>query len=304
MGLRIRTNVASINAQRRLEKSTEAVGRQMNKLASGYRINSASDDAAGLAISENLRGDIRSLAAAKRNANDGISMVQIAEGGLVETSNMLIRLRELAIQASSDTVGATERDYLDKEFLLLKEEIDRISTSTEYNGTRLLMGNSEKPAEFGVSNGFPLEIQVGKSYFHQADSIEKRNPINIIRMDFGSINAFTHGEGSLEIGSHEEGSRVNTKESAQGSIATIDRALERVAGYRAKLGAIQNRLDSTINNLSVNTENMTEARSRIIDVDFAEATAALTKHNILQQAGTSVLANANAQPQVALALLA
>jgi flagellin len=303
MGLRIRTNVASLNAQRRLGISSDNLRDSMNKLASGERINKAADDAAGLAVSENLRADVRSLNMAKRNALDGVSLVQTAEGGLVETSNMLIRLRELAIQSSSDTLGNTERGFLDKEFLQLKDEIDRIASSTEFNGTRLLVGNAEIPEELKSSNAFPLEIQVGKDYFTDSDALDKPNAVNIIKIDFANLNAFTSGEGSLDLGKAEEGTRVDVKVNAQASITKLDTAITKISDYRAYLGSIQNRLGSTINNLGVQNENLEESRSRIRDTDFASETARMTQENILQQAGTSVLTNANQQPQIALRLL-
>lgn len=303
MGLRIRTNIASLNAQRRLNLSTNELQDSSAKLASGSRINKAADDAAGLAISENLKADIRSLDQAKRNAGDGVSLVQTAEGGLVETSNMLIRLRELAIQSASDTIGDTERQFTDREFLQLKDEIDRIAASTEFNGTKLLIGDADVGDEITNNASFPLEIQVGKEYYQDADSLDAANPVNIIKMDFSRLNAFTEGEGSLELGRAEEGTRVNTKEAAQLSIAQLDKAIVQVNDYRSYLGAIQNRLGSTIRNLSVQSENLSEANSRIRDTDFAMETAKYTQANILQQAGTSVLANANQQPQIALKLL-
>lgn len=303
MGLRIRTNMASLNAQRRLGNSTDELQSSMGKLASGERINKSADDAAGLAISENLRADIRSLNMAKRNTLDGVSMVQTAEGALVETSNMLIRLRELAVQAASDTVGGTERGFLDKEYLQLKDEIDRIANSTEFNGTRLLVGNAEIPEELKSSNKFPLEVQVGKNFYEGMDAIDKQNAVNIIKIDLSNLNAYTSGEGSLDIGQAEGGTRLHTKESAQHSISSLDKAITRVNDYRSYLGAIQNRLMSTSSNLNIQTENLSEARSRIKDTDFAAETARMTQANILQQAGTSVLATANSQPQIALQLL-
>ena len=304
MGLRIRTNISSLNAQRRLSVSTDQLRDSMTKLASGQRINKSSDDAAGLAISDNLRGHIRSLNQARRNALDGVSLVQTAEGGLEETSNMLIRLRELAIQAASDTVGATERGFTDKEYVALKDEIDRIANATEFNGTRLLVGNAKLGAELANAPGtFPMEIQVGKDYHSKSDSLKERNPVNIIKIDLGNINAFTEGTGSLGIGKAENGTRVHTKEGAQQSISAIDKAIVKVNEYRSYLGAIQNRLGTTITNLGVQTENLSEAQSRIRDTDFAAETATLTQANILQQAGASVLASANVQPQIALQLL-
>lgn len=303
MGLRIRTNVSSLSAQRSLGMSTESVQSSSEKLSSGTRINKAADDAAGLAVSENLRADIRSLNMAKRNAADGVSIVQTAEGGLNETSNMLIRLRELAIQGASDTIGNTERGFLDKEYVALKNEIDRLASVTEFNGTKLLVGNHDLPDEMKGGNAFPLEIQVGKDYFDSADSIDQANQVNIIKIDLNNLNAFTDGENSLGIGKAEDGTRVTTKVDSQKSIATLDTAITKVAEYRAYLGAIQNRLGSTIANLNVTSENLSTANSRIRDTDFAEETAKMTSANILQQAGTAVLSQANQQPRIAMSLL-
>lgn len=307
MGLRIKTNIASINAQRRLGISTEQLANSGNKLASGERINKAADDAAGLAISENLRADVRSLNMARRNANDGVSLVQTAEGGLMETTNMLIRLRELAVQASSDTVGTQERGFLDQEYQALKLEIDRIANSTEFNGTRLLIGQVEMPEDMrGNENQFPLEVQISKDYYINSDAIDNANPTNIIRIDLQGLNAFSQGENSLQLNESTTGEAltgITEKRQAQLSINRLDSAITRVNEYRAYLGAIQNRFGSTIQNLGVQIENLDTARSRIRDTDFASETAEYTKTKILQQAGTSVLAQANAQPQIALGLL-
>ncbi len=304
MGLRIKTNIGSINAQRQLNNTTLQLRDTMTKLASGSRINKASDDAAGLAVSENLRADIRSLNMAARNANDGISLVQTAEGGLSQTANMLIRLRELSIQAASDTIGDREREFLDKEFLQLKDEIDRIANITSFNGTRLLIGDTQLPDDMNQRpNSFPLEVQVSKDYYAESDAITERNPVNTIKIDFSRINAFADGEGSLNLGRAEEGTRVNNKAAAQNSIQVIDHAIFKVNDYRAYLGGVQNRLGTAIENLGTWTENLTESNSRIRDTEFAEETANLTKQNILQQAGTSVLASANTSPQIALSLI-
>lgn len=304
MGLRIRTNVSSINAQRRLAKSTQGLQESASKLASGKRINKAADDAAGLAISTNLNADIRSLNQAQRNASDGVSMVQTAEGALVETTNMLTRLRELAVQGASDTIGAPEREFLNKEFTALKEEIDRIANVTEFNGTRLLIGEADV-AE-GVANPpgtYPLEIQVGKDFYEGSDDVSQSNQVNIIKIDLQNLNAFTEGDGSLNIGRANEGTQVDTKAGAQQSIGKLDEALVKVSDYRAYLGSIQNRLGSAINNLGSQVENMTAANSRIEDTDFAAETANYTSKNILQQAGSSVLAQSNTMPQIALNLV-
>jgi flagellin len=306
MGLRIRTNIASLNAQRRLETSTNKLTDSAAKLASGKRINKAADDAAGLAIATNLTADIRSMNQARRNALDGVSLVQTAEGSLEETTNMLTRLRELAVQAASDTVGQTERAFINKEFVALKDEIDRIANATEFNGTKLITGDADIPGEIKNAEGtFPLEIQVGKDYHASAevDGIDNRNQVNIIKIDLGKLNAYTTGDGSLEIGRGEEGTNTLTKQDAQQSLATLDTAIVKVSDYRSYLGSIQNRLGSTIDNLAVSTENLSAASSRIQDTDFASETAAYTSAKILQQGGSSVLAQANQQPQIALSLM-
>jgi flagellin len=306
MGLRVRTNVQSLIAQRHMGNSTNEIGKSSERLSSGYRINRGADDAAGHAISEVLRADIRSLNQARRNANDGVSLVEVAEGGLHEINNIMIRLRELSVQAASDTIGTRERKYLNQEFFALKDEVDRIAIGTEYNGTRLLTGKAEIPEEMLEDHNFsPLEVQVGKDYMPNADSLEAPNPINIIRIDMSNLNAFTDGEGSLGIGNtqNEEGTRIDTKTSAQMSITRLDKAMQTVASHRADLGAIQNRLEKTDGAIGLQVEALSAAKSRIKDIDFASETANLTQQNILQQAGASVLAQANQQPQIVMKLL-
>ena len=306
MGLRVRTNVQSLVAQRHMQMSGEEMNKATERLASGYRINKGADDAAGFAISEVLRADIRGLNQARRNANDGVSLIEVAEGGLSEINNIMIRLRELSVQAASDTIGQRERGYLNQEFFSLKDEIDRIAGGTEFNGTRLLVGNHEIPEEMKRnSNGSPLEVQVGKDYFKEVDSLQAFNPVNVIRIDMSKLNAFTDGEGSLGLGNtqNEEGARIDTKVGAQTAIGTLEVAMEQVASYRASLGAIQNRLEKTDKAIAVQTESLTAAKSRIKDADFASETANLTQSKILQQAGAAVLAQANQQPEIALKLL-
>jgi flagellin len=286
--------------------SNQKVSSHMEKLSSGYRINKAADDAAGLAISDSLHADIRSLAQARRNANDAVSMLQVAEGSLEEVTSIVTRLKELSVQAASDTVGAREREFLNREFMALKDEVDRIVLSTEFNGTRLLIGNGDVAQELLEShNQFPLEMQIGKDYIEPPDSLEARNPVNIIRLDFSQMNAATEGENSLDLGSagNEAGTRIDNKIDAQNSMAKVDQALGKIASYRATIGAAQNRLGSTERNLGVAIENLSAARSRIRDADFAYETAEFTQGNILLQAGSSVLAQANKLPQVALNLL-
>ena len=276
MGFRINTNVSSIAAQRSLSVNNREGQNTLAKLSSGTRITRASDDAAGLAISEKLKAQIRSTNQANRNANDGISMVQTAEGGLDEISSMLTRLRELSIQSASDTVGDTERGFTNMEYQNLKKEIERISQVTEFNGVKLLNGQGEL-----------LDFQIGVNN----DAFQDR-----ISYDVKMTDASIESLGVNEIA-------VDTKEGAQTALNTIDKAIEKVSGQRAALGAIQNRLISTSNNLQTTNENISAANSRIRDVDYAQATAMNAKNSILNQAGTAVLAQANAQGQNALRLI-
>ena len=277
MGFRINTNVSSLKAQRSLTITNRSAESTLAKMASGSRINKSSDDAAGLAISEKIKAQIRSSQQANRNTNDGISMVQTAEGGLEEISNMLVRLRELSIQSASDTVGDDERSYTDLEYQQLKSEIERVAQVTEFNGTKLLSGEGADPMEFqvGINN----------------DSFKDR-----IAYDVDETNASIDNLGIDDIS-------VSSKGGAQDSLEIIDRATQKVSGQRATLGALQNRLVSTSTNLETSIENLSAANSRIRDVDYAEITAENAKNNILNQAGTSVLAQANSAPQNALRLI-
>lgn len=276
MGFRIATNTASLSAQRAMNKIGSEETKTTAQLATGQRITKSADDSAGLAISEKLRANIRSSAQANRNANDGMSMIQVAEGGLDESANILIRLRELSIQSASDTVGETERGYTDMEFQQLKSELDRISQTTVFNDVQLLNGQGNK-----------LDFQIGSGN----DDFKDR-----IQYDTGKINA---GLDSLGL----SGESVNSKEGAQGSLNKIDDAIKTVSGQRAELGALQNRLIKTSSNLETSIENMSAANSRIRDVDYAEATAKNTQNSIMKQAGISVLAQAKSSPQQALSLI-
>ncbi len=276
MGLRINTNVSSLNAQRNLGKTRLDQQKVLEQLSSGQRINRAGDDAAGLAISENLKAQIRGMQQAERNAADGISLVQIAEGGLSEVSSILIRLRELAVQAASDTIGPTERKFLNVEFEQLVAEVDRIANSTEFNRVPLLNGT-----------GAVFDIQIGT----RNDPLSDRLTFDASSAD---VNVAALG---LNLAS------VADKISAQNSLAAIDSSIVSVSGIRADFGALQNRLQSTINNLQVSVENLSAANSRVRDADIASATAELTKSNILMQAGTSVLAQANNSTTSALSLI-
>lgn len=276
MALVISTNVASLNAQKNLMGTNRAMDQSLARLSSGYRINQAADDAAGLAISENLRGQIRGLGQASRNANDGISLVQVAEGGLNEVSNMLIRLRELGVQAASDTIGDTERKFLDVEYQQLKSEIQRIAEVTTFNGYDLLNGT-----------GGLMDIQVGVNNDPFKDRI--------------SFNTAAANSSLESLGMFAES--VATKEGAQASLSNVDNAMVSVNAMRANFGAMQNRLQSTVNNLAVAHENLSAANSRIRDADIAAESAELTRNTILKQAGVSVLGQANQAQQVALKLL-
>jgi flagellin len=276
MGIRINTNVASLAAQRSLGITKFNVDNNLRKLSSGERITRAADDAAGLAISEKLKGHIRGIRQAKRNSDDGISLIQTAEGGLSEISNIIIRLRELSVQAASDTVGDTERGFSNIEFQNLLEEVQRISKGSEFNGRKLLDGS-----------GGMVEIQVG---IHN-DATNDR-----IRYDSNVTDSSLEALGLVS-------ENIASKEGAQLSLAKLDDALVRVNGTRANLGALQNRLQSTSNNLGITEENFSAANSRIRDVDVAAETADLTKNNILNQAGVSVLSQANQAPNAALKLI-
>ncbi|MBL7663975.1 MAG: flagellin FliC [Bacteriovoracaceae bacterium] len=276
MGFRINTNTASIASQRALSMNNRALEDSLAKLSSGSRITKAADDAAGLAISEKLRSYIRSTAQADRNANDGISMVQVAEGGLNEVQNILTRLRELAIQASSDTVGDTERQFTDMEYQQLKLEVERIAQVTEFNGTKLLDGS-----------GDVYDFQIGINN----DDFQDR-----IKFDAAQTNARVSALGI-------DDQSIASKEGAQGSLDVVDQAIEQVSRYRANLGAVQNRLISTSQNLQISNENLQSANSRIRDVDYASETANNARNGILNSAGTAVLAQANMNGQNALKLI-
>ena len=276
MGLRIATNIAAMNSRRNMSTNNAGMERSMARLSSGFRINQAADDAAGLAISENLKAQIRGMRQANRNANDGISLVQVAEGSLNEVSNMLIRLRELAIQSSSDTIGDTERRFIDVEYQQLKSEIQRIAENTTFNGYDLLNGT-----------GGVIDIQVGV----RNDPIEDRI----------SFNSSASNSTLEALGLTAEA--VDSKNGAQNSINVVDSALVSVNAIRANFGAMQNRLVSTANNLGVSEENFSAANSRIRDTDIAAESSELVRNSILQQAAVSILSQANNSQQLALKLL-
>ena len=277
MSLVINTNVASLDAQRNLAANSEAVQVSVQRLSSGLRINSAKDDAAGLAISDRLRSQVRSIAVAIRNSQDGTSLSQTAEGGLAQIGDILTRMRELSTQSANGTLAQTDRDALDSEFTQLKDEIDRISKVTEFNGTKLLDGS--------LSDG--ITLQVGFRNVAANDQIT-------IKLD----KAANTSASGLDIAGG-----INTQANAQNMLYTLDTAIGSVSSMRGTLGAVQNRLTSTISNLSITSENLSAADSRIRDADFAQETATFTRNQILVQSATAILAQANQLPSQALTLL-
>lgn len=274
MGLRINTNVGAINAHRALTSNDGALAKSLEKLSSGFRINRASDDAAGLAISEKMRGQINGLNQAQQNAQDAISMLNTAEGALNETEAILQRMRTLAVQASSDTLVTKDRDAIKEEVGQLQSELDRIADTTEFNTQKLLNGN--------LNSG--VTIQIGA------------NQGQVMAVSIGTMNAasLTVGTGSVSL---------DSASNASTAIQNIDTALNAVSAQRAKLGAYSNRLEHTINNLGVASENLSAAESRIRDLDMAKEISAMTRNQILTQSGTSMLAQANQAPQSVLSLL-
>ncbi len=385
MALTINTNVASLNAQRNLGASQTNLNKSMQRLSSGLRINSAKDDAAGLAISDRMTSQIRGLNQATRNANDGISLAQTAEGALQESTNILQRMREIAVQSSNDTNSDSDRASLNDEVVQLKAELDRIAETTQFNGTSVIDGSmsnavfqvganagsnqtisfgitSAKAADLGTAgieavaktiaegswNGFDIEATSGTGSTGNAafDVVVKEgttlgaalsgstitltlaataggNTATLIGAALsgiagigavdvtGAADVTTSSSGSLTLnGGFDQITTtaidklsVSTRDSALGAIKSVDQALQEVDTIRGGLGAVQNRFESTIANLNNVAENLSAARSRILDADIAQETSAMTKNNILQQAGVSILAQANQAPQLALSLL-
>lgn len=268
----VKTNVASLIAQRQLSNTNMDLQKNIAKLSSGYRINTAADDAAGLAVSENMTTDIRALNQSARNANDGISMLQTAEGALGEAQGILQRMRELATQANSGGIDDTQRGLLDLEFKELIEELDDISADTQYNGQAILEGS------------FSTQFQVG---------IEATNLVTI------TLSAANPAADALSLNDDS----ITSTGAAATAIGDIDAAIDAISAQRATLGSQQNRLEVKISNIEVYRENIMAARSRIKDTDVAMEMGELTKNQILSQAGTSMLAQANSLPQTALGLL-
>ena len=275
MALSMLTNVSSLGAQRNLAKTSNAVSKNIARLSSGMRINKSADDAAGLAITSKMTAHIRGLGQAERNANDAVSLIQTAEGGLNEINGLLTRMRELAVQSSTGgTLVASDRSALDQEFQALESEIDRIVNVTQYNGQNLLNG--------ALSTGVTFQVGI----------VNTGN-------DRVSVNLLTSGSASLGTGS----STLSTASAAQSAITAIDTAISRVSSRRNTLGSAQNRLNVTISNLGSIKENLSSANSRIRDVDVASETADMSRNQILMQAGVSVLSQANQMPGMVLSLL-
>ena len=273
MGIRINTNISSLNTQRHLSASSTEFQKSMEKLSSGLRINRAGDDAAGLAISEGLKSDIRALDQAARNAADGISLVQTGEGALDEVSNILLRMKELAEQSLNGTLSNTDRGYLNSEFSALSSEINRISDATEFNGVKLLDGSG------GTTN---IQVGIGTT---NSDSVS---------IDLGD---------DLDATGLGLAASISSASGATTAMDQIDAAISTVTSARSSFGAIQNRLESSIRNINMTSENLAAANSRIRDVDIARETSRMTSYQILQQAGVSMLAQANMSSSLAMALL-
>jgi flagellin len=273
MSLSIRTNVASLDAQRNLNSSQNLLNQSMSQLSSGYRITSAGDDAAGLGISSKLEAQIASYGQAGRNANDGVSVIQTTESSLNETTNILTRLRELAMESASDGIGNSERAYVQTESDQLVAEVDRSANVAQYDGTNLLSG---------AATALHFQVGVGSTTNDQ--------------ITFSTLNATATALGV-------NGLTMNTQATAQAALSTIDAALALVSTAQATLGAVGNRFQSAINNIQSFSESLSAADSRIKDVDVAQATSQMARAQILQQAGVSVLAQANQAPQLALKLL-
>jgi flagellin len=285
MALVVNHNQSSLNALNNLNRTNRSLSATFGRISSGLRINKAADDAAGLGVAENLAAGIQSLGMAKRNANDGIAVVQVAEGATNEVANILKRMRELAVQSSSETLEGTERAYVQTEYTQLKDEINRIATVTEFNGIGLTRGTAAHSTVAGKQN---VDVQVGM--YNTTD-----DRIDITLGDLTTVSGLgMTGANSVSL---------NSAASAQQAISIIDTALDTVNNYRSTYGAVQNRLDSSIRSLDTYTENLQAAESQIRDADFAHEAAEMSKQQIMQQAGTAILGQANQINQGALRLI-
>lgn len=298
--MRIQHNIAALNTHRNLGMNNAASSKNLEKLSSGYKINRAGDDAAGLAISEKMRGQIRGLDMASKNAQDSVSLIQTAEGALNETHSILQRMRELAVQSSNDTNVTSDRTALQLEINSLSEEVSRIANDTEFNTQKLLNGKFTKDS-VAVSGGNATTVS-GK-VFHIGANSGQSIELSIGTMTASAIGVHVNSAAGVAAGSSTAGINITTQTAADDSITIIDNAISKVSKTRASLGAVQNRLEHTINNLGTTSENLTAAESRIRDTDMAAEMMAFTKNNILTQAAQSMLAQANQQPQGVLQLL-
>ncbi len=275
MALTVNSNVASLNGQHNLLRSQGSLNTSMHRLSSGLRINSAKDDAAGLAISDRMTAQIKGMNQAARNANDGISLAQTAEGAMQETTNILQRMRELSVQAANDTNTSADRTSINTEMQQLTKELSRIASATEFNGQKLINGKATQHVfQVGANDGDTITVSMQSKKFNMTAA----------GLSLGGLSVASHG-------------------AASAAIAKIDAALNKVDTARSELGAVQNRFESTISNLQNSAENITAARSRILDTDIAAESSALAKSRVLQQAGVSMLAQANQAPQTALSLI-
>lgn len=352
MGLQINTNIAAMNAYRNLSSTQNAMSTSLERLSSGLRINRAADDAAGLAISEKLRAQVGGLNQATSNAQDGISLIQTAEGALNETHSILQRMRQLAVQSANDTNSDSDRTQIQKEVTQLTQELDRISSTTQFNGKNLLDGSFNGTFQIGANMGQNLAVSIGsmgasdlgiegatlkatagngaavtdatgapKGAFSingtvvsdgsgavvgayddstKAVTFNADNGGTVLTFDKSALSDATAGTGTFTVNSAVD---VSTQAGANGAIQTIDDAINQVSGQRADLGAVQNRLQHTVNSLSVAAENLSASESRIRDTDMAKEMTSFTRSQILQQAGVSMLAQANSMPQSVLKLL-
>ena len=319
--MRIQHNITALNAHRNLTNNNSSVGKSLEKLSSGYRINRAGDDAAGLAISEKMRAQITGLATAQKNANDGISLVQTAEGALTEVHSMLNRMVELATQSANGTYSTANRQEMQKEIARLNEEIDRISNTANFNGTKLF--TSAQAATNAGTTGGVSTVATAKITLHVGDSHDTANQLKVTFQAMSSSTLGLHstdsntfvkslGTTGFAMGAtNKKGATAVTinnidltsANSARHAISVAQAAIDMVSSMRSDFGAMQNRLDHTINNLSVQEENITAAESRIRDVDMAKEMMAYTKNNILVQSAQAMLAQANQVPQGVLQLL-
>jgi len=304
MSMYINTNVSSLNAQRNMSTASKSLDTSYTRLASGLRINSAKDDAAGLQISNRLTSQVNGLDQGNRNANDGISLAQTAEGAMDEVTSMLQRMRTLAQQSANGSNNSSDRAALQQEYTALTSEIDRISKDTTFGGKSILNGDSKNNFSFqvGADAGQTISFNMGTHSFG-VDGLGDQAAVKVVTKD-ATTSVYTVGAaGSTKIDWAADMAKISTASQAQMVLANIDSVINVVDSKRAELGAVQNRLDSTIRNQSNISENVSAARSRIRDADFATETANMTKQNILQQAASSVLAQANQRPQSALSLL-